>query len=838
MFQATVLENRWIPERIKDGLFPKQVEFLCYEGREALYGGSAGGGKLLYNGTMIPTPSGFRPLSELHPGDFIFGRDGLPHAILAESELVTAPAYRLTFDDGAELIAHDEHHWLTFDRKELGQLTRLDPEWRAGRRARRKSRSCVGAGKKCNHTPEHREFLSRAITERNQRTAAPKVEPPQGTVRTTAEIVATLKTSQGGNNHAIPVAEPLELPEKALPLDPYVLGVWLGDGSSGAGNITTMDSEIVSAVEAAGFPVRNIQRKANNRAATYAHDGLYDVLKSMGLLKNKHIPHAYLWASKGQRLALLQGLLDTDGGAEETSVGFLNTRKELVEGVAHLARSLGHKVTVREGVAKLYGRVIGPKWRVSFTARMQLFRLKAKANKIHLSTRRTTRFRYIVKAERVDPIEMKCLRVASPDHLFLAGEHLIPTHNSVALLAAGLQYVDEPEYAALILRRTFKQLAKADSILAKSKEWLWKKAKWNGDEYKWTFPSGATLEFGHMEHEDAKLNYQGGAWSFVGVDEVTQFSESMITYPRTRQRRAADSLIPIRWRGASNPGGPGHDYVKGRYVKAADGSDPQTSNCQFFPATIEDNPHIDRAEYITTLKESGVDGLLLAQLLKGDWDAVQGGRFQREWLEQRTIKRGDYLICKAPGQADRIFLPRECLRFITVDPASSAKQSADWTVIAVWCVAPWGDLIWLDCLRVQKEVPDIVPLIQQMQLRWKPAFVGIEAVAANNAVLQLAQRATNPGIIARRLNPLGQDKLVRATAAMNLAATGRLWLPGDSPTFPLDDVLGELVRFTGDEHVDANDDVVDVLSYGCAILTSEPTQQERRARPMALGGSL
>lgn len=389
---------------------------------------------------------------------------------------------------------------------------------------------------------------------------------------------------------------------------------------------------------------------------------------------------------------------------------------------------------------------------------------------------------------------------------------------SVALLMAALQYVDNPGYAALILRRTYKQLSKADSILAKSKEWLWGKAKWNGDDHKWTFPSGATVEFGHMEHEDSKLNYQGGAWAFVGVDEATQFTGSMLAYPRTRQRRLAGSSIPIRWRGGSNPGGIGHDYVKDRYVKDKNGKSPCTPDRQFFPATLADNPNIDREEYLKQLRDSGVDQLTLDQLEKGDWDAVSGGRFLKAWLQNRYTRNGEYIVLQRPGEDPKYFKPRDCLRFFTVDPASSVKRTADWTVTSAWCVSPWSDLVWLGCDRFQKGIPDIVPRIQQSAIRFNPAFVGIEAVAANSAVLQLAQRAINPALICRALSPLGQDKLVRATSAINLAATGRLWLPACDPSFPVEDVEGELVRFTGNDKIDAHDDIVDTLSYAAEII--------------------
>src|SRR5712664_1987346 len=74
---------------------------------------------------------------------------------------------------------------------------------------------------------------------------------------------------------------------------------------------------------------------------------------------------------------------------------------------------------------------------------------------------------------------------------------------SDALLMAALQYVDVPSYATLILRRTFKQLSLPDAIMARSKDWLkGTGASWNEQRKQWVFPSGATLTFGHMQHEE------------------------------------------------------------------------------------------------------------------------------------------------------------------------------------------------------------------------------------------------------------------------------------------------------------------------------------------------
>lgn len=399
---------------------------------------------------------------------------------------------------------------------------------------------------------------------------------------------------------------------------------------------------------------------------------------------------------------------------------------------------------------------------------------------------------------------------------------------SAALLIAGLQYIDEPGYSALLLRRTFKQLAKADSILEKAKEWLLGKpgVRYNADEKKFTFPKGTTLEFGHMEHEKNKLDYQGGSWAFVGADEATQFTGPMLAYPRTRQRRPTGSRIPIRWRGGTNPGGIGHDYIKARYVKTKDGKNPATPDRQFFPAKLTDNPHIDQADYVKQLKEAGIDGILLAQLLDGNWDAVAGGRFEAEWFgwirhdphspDMVTLHRYD-------GTLVERFNFRNCTRFQTCDPAASASSAADYFVLSDWLVSPKANLLWWGCFRDKLEIPEQVTTCQRRYRQFKPAFLIVEEVLNQRSLAQLLRRSTDPVMIVRGESPGGRKKLEHALSAIVLASTYRVFLPESNPVFPLDDVIAELTRFTGNDELDANDDIVDNLSYAAEALPMLPT---------------
>jgi hypothetical protein len=143
-------------------------------------------------------------------------------------------------------------------------------------------------------------------------------------------------------------------------------------------------------------------------------------------------------------------------------------------------------------------------------------------------------------------------------------------------------------------------------------------ATWNEQRKTWTFPSGATLTFGHMQHEDTKLDYQGAAMQFVGFDELTQFSETQYSYLHSRTRRLESSRIPIRVFSASNPGNVGHGWVKKQFP--IDGK--PRGRTRFIPARLTDNPHLDQATYIESL--SHLPDVVREQLLNGDWGIFEG----------------------------------------------------------------------------------------------------------------------------------------------------------------------------------------------------------------------
>lgn len=193
---------------------------------------------------------------------------------------------------------------------------------------------------------------------------------------------------------------------------------------------------------------------------------------------------------------------------------------------------------------------------------------------------------------------------------------------SDCLLDAALQYVDVPGYAALLLRRTYADLSKPGSLIPRSHDWLASTdAQWRGDLRQWTFPTGAVLDFGYLDNDKDVFKYQSSAYQFIGFDELTQFMEPWYTYLFSRTRRlTTQALVPIRVRGATNPGGVGHEWVKQRFLVEG----PEHGRV-FISSRLEDNPHLDMDEYERSLAE--LDPVTQAQLRNGDWNIRPAGDF-------------------------------------------------------------------------------------------------------------------------------------------------------------------------------------------------------------------
>lgn len=603
---------------------PKQFMFHQSPAYEVLFGGAAGPGKLIHVDTLLPTPNGWVTMGDIRVGDQVFGPDGLPARVTVVSEVQVKEAYRLTFDDGAVIDAHDEHLWHTYTASELGAMTKRTPEYRERRQAKRPSRATGGRG----------ERVAQLVTRRNKEREYDYLPLPAGSVKTTQEIVDTLKVRGGSRaNHAIPVTSPLRLPERDLLLDPYLLGLWLGDGATDGGRFTCVDG-LEKAFVRAGHGIT-----AGKKPAEHYIRGLVQILRAIGVLGNKHIPHEYLWASESQRLALLQGLMDTDGCCDKYGcMEFTNTNKALADGVAFLARSMGIKATVKESRATLYGKDCGPKYRVTFTTNIPMFRLERKLARQPKTCRRTLRYRYIVSAERLpESIPMRCISIDNPSHLYLAGENLVATHNTTAaVIDAFARCYRYPGSIAYILRRTRPELMK--SVLPEVMRWYPKGSfTFNSAEGLITLSNGSRIFLASCQYEKDKYNFQGVQIDWLYFEELTHFPKSIYDYLKTRVRTSKDKGIQPCIRCTSNPGGVGHGWVKKYFVDAGPATTLvpvktwvdsrnrfEITTKQYIPALVTENPYINDS-YILELSRKP-DALRRALLL-GEWDAFEGQVF-------------------------------------------------------------------------------------------------------------------------------------------------------------------------------------------------------------------
>ncbi|MBE6492866.1 MAG: hypothetical protein E7Z82_08020, partial [Methanobrevibacter sp.] len=302
---------------------------------------------------------------------------------------------------------------------------------------------------------------------------------------------------------------------------------------------------------------------------------------------------------------------------------------------------------------------------------------------------------------------------------------------SSATLMAALQYVEEkhiPEgqnklkYNALIIRRTLEDLDMPNAIMDRAKQWLLPKEDegllvWKDQKKRFIFNSGATLTFRYLSHNKHLNSYQGAELQFVGFDELTQFPENQYNYLHSRLRKLEDSDIPIRMRGASNPGGIGHDWVKKRFVD-------DESKLPFIPSAYTDNQYLNQEEYSKQLDK--LDELTRLQLKYGDWNAVlkSGLLVSRDRLNNSLIS---YKNTYSTWQ------PSFCT--IGIDPASTGHDK-----FAMSCLVYFnnGNIVLVDLDSTPSAYPE--ELLRNFIIRnshWNPYIINFEQEPGSDSAYAL-----------------------------------------------------------------------------------------------------
>ena len=321
--------------------------------------------------SKVLTPTGWEYIRNLRVGDLVIGSKGTPITITHLHPVSEQPLYRVHTKDGRSTLCNEEHLWSVYIPQNTGNKL---------------------------VTKTLKDIRKIAFAERNSGYTESKV--------------------------FLPLSEPVEWysHEEDLIVKPYMLGVWLGDGHTADGRITSADPEIFN-----WFDCEVVKQSG---AYLYKAIGLKERLKLLGVLKNKYVPSLFLISSPVDRLALLQGLMDTDGTLHQDGkiAYFCNTNENLIEAVIHIVRSLGGIAFV--STTKIAKGATKTSWRVSVKLPKNLnpFRLTRKAigwkgSAIKLAITNITFEGYI---------PARCITVSAKDGLYITDDFLL-THNSTSL---------------------------------------------------------------------------------------------------------------------------------------------------------------------------------------------------------------------------------------------------------------------------------------------------------------------------------------------------------------------------------------------------------------------
>ena len=366
-------------------------------------------GKALDIETEIPTPTGFVKMKDLKVGDRVFNENGEEVFIECKTDVMELPSYKLTLRNGQEIVSCENHEWPVYDKL-------------ARRRSRpRKSilRGKTYPAKKLEYRITDTETLSKNV------------------------VIGT------EFNYMLPVAGAVSYSKKELPIDPYIMGYWIGNGAKSSSRISTQDRDVVSYFE------KFYVAKQESKYDWYISGGLRQSLRkdfNLGYGPTKYIPENYLMSSYEDRMGLLRGLMDSDGGVEDCKgrVGFSQSNPKVFEQVVTLIGSLGIKYSPTDTKQGKYrdkktGEMILCKdsQRISFNPTFNVFKCKRKFDQLQKCLDRERCYRKhelhtISKVESVGIKKVQCIQVSGNSHLYLCTKSFIPTHNSAISAPVGI----------------------------------------------------------------------------------------------------------------------------------------------------------------------------------------------------------------------------------------------------------------------------------------------------------------------------------------------------------------------------------------------------------------
>ncbi len=333
---------------------------------------------------------------------------------------------------------------------------------------------------------------------------------------------------------------------------------------------------------------------------------------------------------------------------------------------------------------------------------------------------------------------------------------------SSALLMSALQYVDIPNYSAILFRRTFADLSLPGALMDRFKSWisLYDDVHWNNNSFVATFPSGARISFGYLNNVGDYLRYKGSEFQFIGMDEVTEIRESDYRYMFSRLRRPSSgplAKVPLRMRCASNPA---PNWVRQRFIVEG----PTTGRI-FVPSKLTDNPGIDAASYRQAL--SALDPVERRRLEEGDWWSTTLGS-----LFDRTS-----IVILDSNEIPEISGSARAVRFwdLAATEPSSANPNPDWSV-GTLMLFDQGISYVMDVKRFRYRGEKVEQMIAQTAYEdghGVPIRMEQEPGSSGKALADQYARYVLPGYDFQAIRATG-DKITRARPFAAAAANGNV----------------------------------------------------------------
>ena len=382
---------------------------------------------------------------------------------------------------------------------------------------------------------------------------------------------------------------------------------------------------------------------------------------------------------------------------------------------------------------------------------------------------------------------------------------------SSALLMAALQYVDVPNYSAILFRRTYADLALPGAIMDRFASWMapYDEVRWNSNNYPAVFPSGARISFGYLNNSQDYLRYKGAEFQFIGMDEVTEIRENDYRYLFSRLRRPASgplAKVPLRMRAASNPA---PNWVRQRFIVEG-----QEYGRIFVPSKLTDNPGIDAASYRQSLQ--ALDPVERRRLEEGDWwSTTLGSMFERE-----SFVIVDSYDVPQISSAARVVRFWDCA---ATEPSQS-NPDPDWTV-GTLMLFDQGISYVLDVKKARVKGDKVEQLIAQTAYEDGHAVairMEQEPGSSGKALIDQYARYVVPGYDFQGVRATG-DKVTRARPFAAAVANGNVRLVRASW---LTEWLDEFSSFP---EATNHDDQVDSAVGAFAHLTGLGLPQRKRA---------